>query len=270
MVTSTDRPSRGATRVGIIAGWALIALMGTGFLLGDFLPPPGPYDAATTAAYFHQNVDLKRFAVICLIVGGAMFVPFGAAIADRIRRVEGVGPVLAMCQLGASIATATLMMVFGPMLLVGLQRPEMPDSSYQLLNHVTWMAWAGLWQPGALQAVVTAVAIFSDKSPVPVFPRWAAWYSLFMAFGSLTGSLIPFVVSGPLAWNGVIGFWVAAPVYFAWFAIMLSQLHIANENARSDFRIDVGDSPIDADDRRSAIPSSIAEFVGEQSKGESR
>jgi hypothetical protein len=242
----------------MISGWALIALMGTGFLLGGFVPPPGPYDAATTAAYFHENVDLKRFAVICLIVGGTMFIPFGAAIADRLRRVEGVGPVLAMCQMGASIATATLMMVFGPMLLVGLQRPEMPDSSYQLLNHVAWMAWAGLWQPGALQAVVTAVAIFTDKSPVPVFPRWAAWYSLFMAFGSLTGSLIPFVVAGPFAWNGVIGFWVAAAVYFAWFAIMLSQFHVANRHSRNEIETPISADRDETDDRSNTSSAAIA------------
>lgn len=257
MLASTTWPSRGSTRVGIISGWALIALMGTGFLLGDLIPPPGPYDAATTAAFYHDHVDLKRFAVICLIVGGTMFIPFGAAIADRLRRVDGIGPVLAMSQIGASIATATLMMVFGPMLLVALQRPDMPDSTYQLLNHVAWMAWAGLWQPGALQALVTGVAIFSDKSPTPVFPRWVAWYSLFMAFGSLTGSLIPFVISGPFAWNGVMGFWVAAVVYFAWFAIMLSQFHLANQRARNDIRSRGIAPPAGVNDHEGATSPSI-------------
>jgi len=257
MLASTTWPSRGSTRVGIISGWALIALMGTGFLLGDLIPPPGPYDAATTAAFYHDHVDLKRFAVICLIVGGTMFIPFGAAIADRLRRVDGIGPVLAMSQVGASIATATLMMVFGPMLLVALQRPDMPDSTYQLLNHVAWMAWAGLWQPGALQALVTGVAIFSDKSPTPVFPRWVAWYSLFMAFGSLTGSLIPFVISGPFAWNGVMGFWVAAVVYFAWFAIMLSQFHLANQRARNDIRSRGIAPPAGVNDHEGATSPSI-------------
>jgi len=233
---ASTQPSRGSTKTGIISGWALIALMGTGFLLSDVLPPPGPYDAATTAAFYHEHVDLKRLGVICLIVGGTMFIPFGAAVADRIRRVDGIGPVLAIAQVGGAIANATLMMVFGAMLLVALQRPEMPDSTYQLLNHVTWMAWAGLWQPGALMAVVTAVAIFNDQSDVPVFPRWVGWYSLFMAFGSLTGSLIPFVTSGPFAWNGMVGFWVAAVVYFTWFAILLTQFHLAIRGTSSNIR----------------------------------
>lgn len=230
----TTAPSRPGTLFGIAAGWGLLLFMGAGFICGRFLPPPGPYDAATTATYFHHDVDVKRLGVICLIVGGTMFIPFGAAIYERLRRVEGIGTVGATAQLGASIATTTLMMVFGPFLLVALQRTDMPDSTYQLLNHVTWMAWAGLWQPGALQAVSTACVIFSDKSPTPVFPRWIGWYSLFMAFGSLTGSLIPFFVDGPFAWNGFISFWVAAAVYFTWFAVMLTQLHLASRRERNN------------------------------------
>lgn len=227
-------PSRSATRFGIAAGWSLMTFMGIGFVCGQFLPPPGPYDAMTTADYFHHDIDIKRVGAICLIVGGTMFIPFGAAIYERLRRVDGIGTVAATTQLGASIVTTALMMVFGPFLLVALQRPDMADSNYQLLNHVTWMAWAGLWQPGALQAVSTACAIFSDKNSTPVFPRWVGWYSLFMAFGSLTGSLIPFFVDGPFAWNGFISFWVAAAVYFTWFAIMLAQLHLALRHERAN------------------------------------
>jgi hypothetical protein len=238
-----------SARFGIVAGWAIMAFMGAGFLLGQFIPPPGPYGAETTAHFYHENIDVKRLGVICLIVGGTMFIPFGAAIADRLRHVEGIGSVVAYSQLGAAIASATLMMVFGPILLVALQRPDMPDTSYQLLNHVTWMAWAGLWQPGALQAVATAVCIFSDKSVTPVFPRWVAWFSLFMAFGSLMGSLIPFFTSGPFAWNGIVGFYIAALVYFAWFAIMLTQLHLAyrrERTARPRSRPTIHDQPQEA------------------------
>ncbi|WP_368834397.1 hypothetical protein [Mycobacterium intracellulare] len=101
-------------------------------------------------------MDLKRLGVILIIVGGTMFLPFGAAIADRLRHVSGIGFVVAMTEFGAAIASTTLMMVFGSILLVALLRPDMPDSSYQLLNHMTWFAWVGLWQPGALQALATA------------------------------------------------------------------------------------------------------------------
>jgi hypothetical protein len=228
-----DESHPAVRKFGIVTGWALLTLMGMGFVLGGVLPPPGPYAAAVTADYFHQNVDVKRLGIILIITGGTMFLPFGAAIADRLRRVSGVGPIAALTEFGAAAIASALMMICGAMLLVGLLRPDMPDSTYQLLNHVTWMTWAGLWQPGALSAAATAWAILSDKSPIPVFPRWVGWYSLCMAFGSLTGSLIPFFTSGPFTWNGFISFWIAGAIFFAWYIILLLQLILIHRRANA-------------------------------------
>lgn len=210
-------------RFGILTGCSLLMFIGLGFLLGGFLPPPGPYGADVTADYFHEAIDVKRLGVILVIVGGTMFMPFGAAIADRLRRVSGVGPIAAVTEFGSAVIASTLMMICGSMMLVGLLRPDMADSTYQLLNHVTWMALVGLWQPGALQAACTAWAVLSDKSSTPVFPRWVGWYSLCMAFGSLTGSLIPFFTYGPFTWNGFISFWIAGAIFFAWYIMILAQ-----------------------------------------------
>lgn len=219
---------------GVASGGALLTFIGLGFVLARALPPPGPYSAEVTAAYYRDGVDLKRLGVILIIVGGTMFLPFGAAIADRLRHVSGIGFVVAMTEFGAAIASTTLMMVFGSILLVALLRPDMPDSSYQLLNHMTWFAWVGLWQPGALQAMATAWGVLGDKSSTPVFPRWVGWYSLCMAFGSLTGSLIPFFTYGPFTWNGFISFWIAGAIFFAWFIILLLQLYKGYRRSRAD------------------------------------
>jgi hypothetical protein len=233
MTTTTVEPIPKAVGLfGIATGIALPGFIGVGFLLAGFLPPPGPYAADVTAVYFHDNIDVKRLGVILVIVGGTMFLPFGAAIADRLRRVRGIGPLAAMTQFGAATVATTLMMTFGTMLLTGLLRPDMPDSTYQLLNHVTWLALVGLWQPGAMQAAATAWAILGDKSPTPVFPRWVGWYSLCMAFGSLTGSLIPFFTYGPFAWNGFIAFWIAGGIFFGWYVIMVVQLFLAHRRSR--------------------------------------
>ncbi len=218
---------------GIVSGCALLTFIGLGFLLAGFLPPPGPNAADVTAAYFREGVDLKRLGVILMIVGGTMFMPFGVAIADRLRRVSGVGPVAAVTEFGSAVIASGLMMICGSMMLVGLLRPDMADSSYQLLNHLTWMALVGLWQPGALQAACTSWAILSDNSPTPVFPRWVGWYSLCMAFGSLTGSLIPFFTGGPFSWTGFISFWIAGAIFFAWYIMLLVQLILGHRRSRA-------------------------------------
>ncbi|MGA5544952.1 hypothetical protein ACPCIR_24180 [Mycobacterium sp. NPDC051198] len=225
---------------GIVVGFSLLTFIGTGFLLADLLPFPGPYSADVAAQYFHDDVDLKRLGIIFVIIGGTMFMPFGAAIADRLRRVDGVGPIAAIVQFGTAVIAATLMMLCGSLMLVGLLRPEMPASTYQLLNHITWLTLGGLWQPGALQAACTAWAILCDKSETPVFPRWVGWYSACMAFGSLTGSLIPFFSEGPFAWNGFISFWVAGAIFFAYYGIILVQLTLIHRRASEHEKKEAG------------------------------
>ena len=225
--TGVDKPTtiKAPERLGMWAGPGMLILLGSGLLLGGFVPPPGPGASAQDVAAFYQDtVEVRRIAVIMMIVGGTLFIPFGAAIADRLRRIPGMGWAVPLTELGAAVASAVLLMTFGAILLVALLRPDMPDGTYQLLNAVTWLAFVGLWQPGALQAAATAVGVFTDRSDEPIFPRWVGWFSVWMAFGSLMGSLIPFFVSGPFAWNGFIGFFVAACPFFAWFLVMFVQL----------------------------------------------
>ncbi|MGW6728030.1 hypothetical protein ACWF9G_19190 [Nocardia sp. NPDC055029] len=211
-------------RLGMWCGAGMIVLFGAGFALAQFIPPPGPGDAASTAAFYRDDVLLHRCGVILMIIGGTLWIPFGAAISDRLRRIKGIGTTAATAQFGGALASGVLMMVFGSFLLVAVLRQDMPDSSYQLLSHTTWMAWGGLWQPGALQAGATAAAILSDQSEKPMFPRWIGWLSAWMAFGSLMGSLIPFFTSGPFAWNGFIGFFIAAIPFFAFLIVMFFAL----------------------------------------------
>jgi len=225
-------PSDLSTRVGMVSGWGILVFMGVGLWFGQFIAPPGPFGAKVIAQFYRDDVDVKRFAVICLIMGGVLMIPFGAAIADRLRHVSGIGLPMALTQLGGAFAGAILMMAFGPILLVALLFPDMPDPILQFANHITWMVWSGIWQPGALQAITIATVVFLDKSSSPVFSRWVAWFCLFMAFGAMTGSLIPFFTAGPFAWNGAIAFYVAGINYFTWFAVVLSEFHRFHREAR--------------------------------------
>jgi hypothetical protein len=54
-----------------------------------------------------------------------------------------------------------------------------------------------------------------------------------------------------------MGFWVAAVVYFAWFAIMLSQFHLANQRARNDIRSRGIAPPAGVNDHEGATSPSI-------------
>ena len=66
-----------------------------------------------------------------------------------------------------------------------------------------------------------------------------------MAFGSLTGSLIPFFTYGPFTWNGFISFWIAGAIFFAWYIIILVQLVLIHRRSSALERQQTGAEPAD-------------------------
>jgi len=64
--------------------------------------------------------------------------------------------------------------------------------------------------------VALAVATLRDQRAEPVYPRWFAYFQLWCALGvGLTFGVWIFK-TGPLAWDGLIGFWIPVSVYFVW------------------------------------------------------
>ena len=67
--------------------------------------------------------------------------------------------------------------------------------------------------------IVIAVASFLDKSPEPVFPRWFGYANIWLVILLLPGQMIFFFKTGPLAWNGLIAFYLAFLVFAMWFPV---------------------------------------------------
>jgi hypothetical protein len=64
-----------------------------------------------------------------------------------------------------------------------------------------------------------AAAVFLDAA-AEVFPRWVGHVSAWCAVLLLPAVLIPFFKEGPFAWHGIFQFWLAAAIFFGWFAVM--------------------------------------------------
>lgn len=69
----------------------------------------------------------------------------------------------------------------------------------------------------------------------PVFPRWVAWYNIWVGLLLLPASLIIFFKTGILAWTGLLGFWIPASAFGIWYLVMTWILMRAiNEEAEAD------------------------------------
>jgi hypothetical protein len=59
------------------------------------------------------------------------------------------------------------------------------------------------------------VVILLDKRPRPYLPAWMAWLCFLTAASFLPLVAMPFFTTGPLAWHGLINYWVALGLFFA-------------------------------------------------------
>jgi hypothetical protein len=157
--------------------------------LAGYLPPVAPSASAQVVAdYYRANTNMIRIGLFVCSIGMPLVAPFGAAIAIQLRRTEGRLPIYTYVQL-ILIAVATVVTVF-------------------------------TWAPFSLWYVVIGLAILGDRSPQPVYPRWAAYVSFWVAFLSIAAGLMLFFKSGPFAFDGLVTLYMPLVIFLAWIIIM--------------------------------------------------
>ncbi len=63
-------------------------------------------------------------------------------------------------------------------------------------------------------------AIMSVQHEQPIFPRWVGYFNIWVAVLFIPGGLLTFFKTGPVAWNGLLAFWMPVVVFFAWYIVM--------------------------------------------------
>ena len=68
------------------------------------------------------------------------------------------------------------------------------------------------------------MAILQDGHEQPVFPRWLAYLSFWAAASFVFGALNYLTHTGPLAYNGLLAWWVGLIVFTIWIAAVTVSL----------------------------------------------
>src|SRR5690606_2035425 len=84
----------------------------------------------------------------------------------------------------------------------------------QLFYDFGWMFFDVTFMCSIIQNVALGVAIQRDRRAVPLYPRWIAWLSYWVALSYVPLCLMPFFHKGPFAWQGLIAFWVVFVMFF--------------------------------------------------------
>lgn len=212
-------------RLCVWSGVAAIVSFFFGFVFAGFLPPPSPsWTVELVVAHYQEHADGIRGGMVLMMLSGMFVCPLVAVISAQMRRIPGAHPVLVYAQLSAGTLGAVFFITGALLFLVTAFRPDRAPELTFLLNDAAWIVTVIPFSPAFMQNLIIAIGILGDRGPNPVFPRWLAFFNIWVALGFLPGGLLPFFKSGPLAWNGLFVFWLAGSVFAAWFIVMTLML----------------------------------------------
>jgi hypothetical protein len=105
-----------------------------------------------------------------------------------------------------------------------LRRSERPEEIILSWSDWGWITFYGVTCTAVIQCIAIAVAIFNDRRLIPLFPRWAGFFNLWVAPPFCPGTILMFVKNGPFAWNGLFVFWIPFAAFVVWMVVMTKLL----------------------------------------------
>jgi hypothetical protein len=193
-----------------------------------FWPPMSPdLSAEEVAEFFRQNSAMIRFSMITVNLCAIMLVPFFMVIVVQMKRMATPSAVLAYAYLAAVANGATLLAIADIFWLVAAFRPDRNPELTQLLNDLAWLIFIAPVGMVVVGQVCLALAVLLDAGEQPVFPRWVAPFSLATAAAMAPAACAVIFRTGPLAWDGVISFWLRNIAFAVFIAVMFAVLRSA-------------------------------------------
>uniref|UniRef100_UPI0026292290 hypothetical protein n=1 Tax=Gordonia sp. (in: high G+C Gram-positive bacteria) TaxID=84139 RepID=UPI0026292290 len=186
--------------------------------------PPLLADLGLTAneihAYFVEHKTGLTIGMVMMAFAAPFYVPWSVAISRVIGRMESPVGGLANIQLIGGVLTGVVTLVPATIWLTAAIRVEQYSPEIvQLFYHFGWMFFDVTYVCSVLQCVAIGIAILCDRRTQPLLPKWFAWCTFLTAACYVPLSLMPFFRTGPVAWNGIVSFWVVFVEFFVFTAL---------------------------------------------------
>lgn len=224
----TDRDRTGYGMGVRLAGvWSAVAffffwLVGFAFL-AQWIPPLAPSDNAEQIANLFRTRTYPIMAgMVLMVIGSALYLPWTALLSDFIREVEGPSRFLSGTQLAAGVMSASTFFLPALIWAAAAFRPARNPEITQALVDLGWLLFITPIVPFIVQYLTLAAAIFTDRRSEPTFPRWVGYLQVWISITFLPAFAAYFMKTGPLAWNGILVWWIPFAAFTTWFAIMIT------------------------------------------------
>jgi len=205
--------------------WKLLAWTGPVFLVAVFglwgvvarNMPPFPPSATPdeVKAHFHEfRLPLLIALSICVTMT-AFYMSWSVAVARVMERVEGPNGILSKLEMmGGTITCAPVMVTLAIWLTAAHEVDNLPPHIMHMLYWMGWLLFDLAYFVTSWQIAAISITFMRDKREKKLVPEPVIWWGWITFASFFAVSAIPFVTTGPLAFNGVISFWIA---FFSWF-----------------------------------------------------
>src|SRR5215472_16318395 len=188
-----------------------------------FVHPMSPTMSAEQVAAFYRdpaNLPRIRYSMVVFNWFCIALIPFVSLIVMQIRRMAHRTPILQYCYLGCLTGGRVLFFIANLFWLLAAFRPERPPEQTLMFNDLAWVTFTG--QVGFLvaQCVFLALAIFLDRQARPAFKSRVAHFNLSIAAALAPASFVALSLTGPIAWDGFLSFWVKNSAIAVWIVVM--------------------------------------------------
>jgi hypothetical protein len=198
-----------------------IIWIGAFLLFPGFTPPMSPtMTAEQVAAFYRDNQAAIRSSMILFNWFGVCLVPVLILIVMQVRRMAHRTPIFSYCMLGCIAGGPTLFLIANVCWLLAAFRPERKPELTQLLNDFAWITFTTVVPFFIAQSVILALAIYFDDQSQPVFSRWVAHFNLLIAAALVPAAFVGLALTGPLAWDGALSFWLKNIAIAVWIVVM--------------------------------------------------
>src|SRR5512143_3608337 len=192
-------------------------------LFPGFVQPMSPAMSAQEVAAFYrdpENLPRIRYSMIAFNWFAVGLIPILALIAVQIRRMAHRTPIFSYAIIACAAGGPTIFLMADLFWLLAAFRPERDPQLTLLLNDLAWVTFSS--QVGFLiaQHLILALAIHLDRQERPVFRPWVAHFNLVVAVLLMPAAFVGLALEGPIAWDGLLSFWVRNIAIGLWIVVM--------------------------------------------------
>ncbi|MGY4103737.1 hypothetical protein ACW2Q0_29875 [Nocardia sp. R16R-3T] len=137
-------------------------------------------------------------------------------MAVQIRRIEGERRRM-LTYTWIIAAAGSMMNYILPFFFMEVAAFRTEDPQFiQRFNDLGWLCFLAGPYIFSIQALILATAVLQDRRENPVFPRWSGFLGLWCGLLFLPGTFIVFFKTGPIAWNGLLSWWIPFVAFGVW------------------------------------------------------